>query len=405
MSDEIGGRPGPRGAAWLRAGALGAAALGVVALGGAAAWAGGRRPAAAAGPGGAAPVPVRVAEVTEAAGERGESYSGAVRARTQVELAFKVGGYVERLGGAGPRRPLQEGDRVRRGQVLAALRPGDYEARVAEGAARRAQAAAAARQAALDFERAGRLHAAQVVPQAELDGARNRLAGAEGAERAAAAGLSGASLQLVDTRLVAPFDGVVLRRWVEEGALVGPGAPGFTVADLDEVKVVFTVPDRTAVGLRPGQAVEVSTQAHPGRRWRGEISRLPLAADPRSRAFEVEARVGNADHALRVDMSATASPLAPGAGADGAAGAVGAAGAWVEVPLGAVVKPSGAPSFVVWRLAAGAGEAASCEAVEVKADLLRGDRARVQGALRAGDRVVVRGAAQLVSGAPVRVLP
>jgi multidrug efflux pump subunit AcrA (membrane-fusion protein) len=82
------------------------------------------------------PVPVKVAAVELNSAESGARYSATIIPRTEVELAFKVGGYVNALqqvrGVDGRMRDLQEGDRITVGAVLARVRQSDYQVKVKE---------------------------------------------------------------------------------------------------------------------------------------------------------------------------------------------------------------------------------------------------------------------------------
>src|SRR5262245_45729677 len=91
--------------------------------------------------------PVRVTAVSGSAAAGGVRYSASVTPNAQVNLIFKSGGYVEsitqRTGADGRVRPLEAGDKVSAGEVLAKVRESDYTDRVSQAAAQVAQAKAA----------------------------------------------------------------------------------------------------------------------------------------------------------------------------------------------------------------------------------------------------------------------
>src|SRR5437660_1728319 len=93
------------------------------------------------------PVPVKVAIVELHAANSGARYSATIIPRTQVELAFKVDGYVEALqkvrGVDGQLRDLQEGDAIVAGSVLARVRQSDYQIKVKEAESQASEAKAA----------------------------------------------------------------------------------------------------------------------------------------------------------------------------------------------------------------------------------------------------------------------
>jgi multidrug resistance efflux pump len=218
-------------------------------------------------------------------------YSANITPDTQVAASFRVGGYVEKLlqVQAGDRsRDVGEGDVVARGTVLAQLRQSDFAIKVNQAAAQEAQtrdawlaakaqlaeAEASAGQARLDFGRASRPFSSQSATKADLDAAkarndaaakvdaaRNQVQVVEAQRAAALESAKDAQLAQVDSALKAPLDGVILKKSIESGSLVGPGGVGFVLADTRYVKAVFGAPD-TAVGeLKLGQSLPVETEA------------------------------------------------------------------------------------------------------------------------------------------------
>src|SRR5262245_11722248 len=122
------------------------------------------------------PTPVRVEPVRVHSEMEGVRYSATIEPDELVVLSFKIGGYVDSLlrqrGADGMLRPVQQGDRVRRGTVLARLRTEDYEARSRQARAGQAEAAAGLAKAQADFDRAEALFAAKSLTRPEFDGAR-----------------------------------------------------------------------------------------------------------------------------------------------------------------------------------------------------------------------------------------
>src|SRR5918912_3217970 len=107
------------------------------------------------------PTAVKVALVEHATNAAGTHYSAQINPATRLDLSFKVGGYVDSVatvpGVDGKPRLLQEGDTVRAGMQLAAIRRTDYAQRLAEAQAALAQAKVGLDQATLDFDRTTKL--------------------------------------------------------------------------------------------------------------------------------------------------------------------------------------------------------------------------------------------------------
>lgn len=333
----------------------------------------------------APPLPVTVQVVSGGTGANGVRYSASIRPDVQVDVAFKVSGYVEDIAqvrGADNRmRNIQDGDYVRRGTVLARIRDREYRDAVA-------QAEAALTQAKADFDRVSQMFENKSASKADYDAAYAKY-------QANQAQHDQATQSLNDCSLRAPLDGYVLRRAVEVGTLVAPGAPGFSVGDLRAVKVVFGVPDVLVGTMKPGAPQNVAAEAVPGPPQRGRITRVAPSADPTSRVFEVEVTIPNPDSRLKPGMIASLEVT----------GAAAQTGAAVLVPLNAVVRPPGdANGYAVYVVEDGQGrQLARFRRVELGD--VSGNFIRVTAGLQGGERVIVRGATLAVDSQTVRIIP
>jgi len=326
--------------------------------------------------------PPTAVETVAAAAMRHESgvrYSATVKADAEATLAFRVSGYVERLA-------ADEGDFVRRGAVLAEIRTSDAREHLAQAAAGHAEARANLAQAKEDYDRARSLYDARSMTKPELDAAEARYAAAVARLSSAKSGVSEGKIGLADTRLVAPFDGVVIDRRVERGDLAGPSNAAFVVADIRRVKVELAVPDTTVGKLAMGQTVNVRTESRPGVTYPARITRIAPAADSRSRAFPVELTIDNVRGELKPGMVASleigGAPPAPA----------------LAVPLSAVVRgPRSHEGYAVFVVENGAAHARTVDLGDPVGNLVI-----VDGGLAAGEKVVVSGPALLVDGQKVR---
>jgi RND family efflux transporter MFP subunit len=330
---------------------------------------------------------VRVRPPRVAACSAAPRFSGNVQPLARVDLAFKRGGYVGDVHrvAARPGGLVDEGDRVKRGTVLARLRDADYRVKLEQARAQRIQASAAEAQANLDLERAKQMFAGGAMPKSTLDGAANKAEASSAQRRAAELQIQEAELALADCTLAAPLDAVVLKRVVEPGALVGPGSPGFILADTSSMKVTFGVPDVLLDQVEVGTRVEVNVEALGAAPVSGQVSRVAPAADPKTRLFEVEVLLPNADGRLRAGMIASLHVDA------------GPAEAHLAVPLAAVVRPPGkSEGFAVF---VAEGDVLGLRLIEPGE--LCGGAVEVRSGLKGSDRVVVEGAAQAFDGEKV----
>jgi len=344
------------------------------------------------------PVPVKVVTVERSAGSAGTRYSAAVLPAVQVDVAFKVTGYVEALaqvkGADGVMRPIQEGDVVSRGMVLARIRTEDYSQRVASAMASQADARAAEVVAEADHKRTAFLAEQHAVSGSELDNQRARKDSAIAHRLGAEAQLAEARTALRDCSLTSPIDGVVVKKRIEVGSFVAGGTVAFTVADTRRVKVVFAVPDVGVNSLRPGSPVSIRAEAVAST-FPGAVTRIDPSADARSRTFEVEATIPNPEGVLKAGM--VAAVALPGAAETGPVLPV--------LPLSSLVRAkSDARGFAVFQVEESGGQA-KVALRDVHLGQLVGDRVLVRDGLAVGDRVVTLGAGLLHDGDAVQVIP
>lgn len=198
---------------------------------------------------------------------------------------------------------VDDGTAVRKGAPL--VRLDDREIRLQIEEARSSVSREQVDLAKGDFERKERLFADGAVTRSALDQAKNRYLSLDSAYRTAEARIAQLRERAAKTRVNAPLNGVVAQMLVEPGEFVGPGAPLVVIEDMEEILVVVEVADRDVVRLRPLQVVEATSDAFPGRIFQGVVERVGAVANPVTRGFEVEARIGNPDGELRSGMITT----------------------------------------------------------------------------------------------------
>jgi HlyD family secretion protein len=143
-----------------------------------------------------------------------------------------------------------------------------------------------------------------------------RVAQAEAALSTAEAALKAIDIELGRSGITAPTGGVVLERMVHVGELAAPGAPLFTLADLDEVTLTVYVPEADLGVVALGQAVEVNVDAY-DTQFPGQVSHIASQAEftPKNvqtqeervhMVFAVKVRLDNPDHLLKPGMPADA---------------------------------------------------------------------------------------------------
>jgi multidrug efflux system membrane fusion protein len=322
---------------------------------------------------------VRTLTVGEQAVGWNIDYAGEVRSRTESRLSFRVGGKMMS-------RPVNVGDTVRAGQVLASLDPQDL--RLAQESARQGLEAARvnADQAAADFRRFKELKDQGFISAAELDRRESAWKSAQAQFEQARSQAEVQGNQARYSSLVADISGVVTAVEAEPGAVLAVGATVLRLAQDGPRDVVFAVPEQHASELR-------ALMGKPGvlqvRLWGAERVALPAsirevaaAADPATRTFTVKADLGNAP--VRLGQTATVSlavPPTPGV---------------FKLPLAAVFELQGKSN--VWLLDK---DSMTVRAQPIVVGGAEGNMVLIAGGLTAGQTVVSAGAHTLTPGQKV----
>jgi RND family efflux transporter MFP subunit len=399
-------------------------------------------------------VPVRVAAVELNAASTEARYSATIIPRTQVELAFKVGGYVDALrkvrGVDGKMRDIQEGDRISVGTVLARVRQSDYQVKfneaesqasearssidvskaqyeeavsgIASSKAQLVETEAAYVKAKLDFDRAENLFASHSMTKADYDSAKAQYdmtsakvaaarsqvqviqAKADSAKanidvvhaksKGAQAVVQEKQIPLHDTELKSPLNGLVLEKSIEKGTLVSSGDKAFVVADTSSVKAVFGVADIALAEMKLGSKLSVESESMPGKEFQGQITSVFPAADSKNRAFNVEVTIANPDYLLRPNMIVS---LRVGTKQDISPQPV--------VPLNAVIKSKSNANGYAVIIVTEEGGRLLARLRDVKLGESFGNAVAVAEGLKPGDRVIITGGTMVNDGDQVKVIP
>ncbi len=316
------------------------------------------------------PAIVRAAPVTDTVLARAIVATGTVAPADEAALGFKIGGVIARIA-------VDEGDEVRAGQTLASLDLREIDAALA-------RARSGATKAERDLERARRLYSDSVVALAELQDS-------ETAHEVAQADVETAAVNRRYAVIVAPANGVVLRRAAEPGENISAGATVLVVGSRGAAHghvLEIGLADRDAVSVRKGDPAVARFDALPGREFAGRVARIGAAADPVTGTYEVE---------IALDDAGTLA-----AGLVGRVEVRPARGAPARlVPMEAVLEADGAEA-TVYALTSD-GKRAQRRRVTIA--FMEDDRVAVAGGLEGASQVLTDGAAYLDDGAAVRVAP
>ena len=226
------------------------------------------------------PVPVSLVAAQTGDFQDQASAVGTLLAWESVDISASVSQIVTSIA-------FEDGQQVRKGDVLALLKQDAEQATLSELQA-----------TLLDAEREVRrlenLARKNQVAQTELDKARTR-------EDITRHQIEGVQARIADRTIVAPFDGVLGLRQVSEGALITPGQKFTTLDDISRMRLEFTLPARLLSFLSTGQEVRVRTPAIQ-REFSGVISAVGSRIDPVARSISARAEIDNSEQLLRPGM-------------------------------------------------------------------------------------------------------
>ena len=323
--------------------------------------------------------------------------SGYVVARRKAVVSAKIQGRLADL-------RVEEGDRVREGELIARLESNDYQAQVqrAQALLQRAEADLAENERLQ--RQAEELARQNIASRDQVDVAESRVRMAQAAMAQARAEIGFAQAQMQNTRILAPFTGTVVKKMAEVGESVAPIPPGVNLstssgaivalADLDTLEVEADVSESNVGKLGPEQPAEVTVEAFPDRRYRAVLRQIIPTADRTKATVQVKVTILEKDPQLRPEMSAKVQFEEPKAApAEGAPSAP-----VVTIPSDALARRDGKP--VVFEVVDGRAQMRSVVAagerqgrVVVKTGLLGTETlvARPPETLKHGDAVTVKG--------------
>jgi RND family efflux transporter MFP subunit len=252
---------------------------------------------------------VRVVPVRANDGMVAAKLPGSTEAFEAANISARISGYVEK-------RYVDIGDHVKEGQVLAEISARELDHQIAQAQATLALNHAALNQAQANREianvtwgRDSKLVDKGWVTKQQGDTERLSLQAQDAAVAVAEANIRAQQAQLevllqhkVYQRVVAPFDGVVTQRNIDNGSLVqadtAGGVPMFTLMHSDVIRIQLYVPQDQAFGLEKGVEAIVRVPELPGVDFRGTVARVASALQPGTRTLQTEIDVPNKDGAL-----------------------------------------------------------------------------------------------------------
>ena len=328
--------------------------------------------------------------------------SGYVVAQRKAAVASKGTGRLEILS-------VEEGSRVKKGQIIARLENADVQAAISQAQANvntaRAnlgQIEAEIKDAQLKDDRSRRLIQAKAIAQADYDTIEAKLqqlqagkAAALSQIKAAEAGLAAGQVALEYTLIRAPFDGVVLTKNADVGEVVAPfgssinaKAAVVTMADLGSLIVEADVSETNLEKVKKGQPCEIQLDALPGQRFPGQVHMIVPTADRTKATVLTKVKFLERDERVLPEMSAKVAFLSrPVSKTERPK---------VAIPPSALIEKDG--KTLVYRI-----EKDKVREVEVRKGSPLPEFMEITQGLKAGERIVLKPTRGLRDGAKIKI--
>lgn len=237
--------------------------------------------------------PVRTVSL-KGGGDGAKRYFGTVQGARRVDLSFRVSGPLKQV-------LVEKGASVKKGDLLAAIDPRDFQTQLKQAQGAQAQAQAQYNDASANFKRYDNLYKKQIVAASAHDAYKARLEVSRSALRSAEARTAAAKDALKDVELHAPFDGIIADRMVENFQDVTAKQPVIRLQDISTLDIVFGLPENDVL-LAPlpasadlkalvkdtqSYSMEARFDAVPSRAFPVRLKEFAAQADPSTNTYPV----------------------------------------------------------------------------------------------------------------------
>jgi len=294
--------------------------------------------------------------------------SGRLASKAELKLSFKIGGIIQRMF-------VEEGQVVKKGDLLAQLDLSEIKAQVQK-------ARSVYEKAQRDLQRVLQLYQDNAVT---LENYQDAQTGVD----IARSNLRVAEFNLRHARINAPSNGTVLKRFMETNELVGPGMPVFFFGSTEKDWVIRVgLTDRDVVLLSLGDRARIFFDAYPSDEFEAQVSEIAETADPRSGLFEIELTVHSSGQKLVSGFIAKVE-ITPATTRQ-----------FAVIPMDALVEGNGYSGFIF------VPDSARNRAVKkpVKIGFLFDESIAIESGLEQIGEVISAGSHYLVDGSPISII-
>lgn len=312
------------------------------------------------------PIPVKVQKLEKQDIARTLDYTANLQADEQVYYAPASTGRIEKI-------YVEVGDRIKKGQLLVTMDQTQLH-----------QAEVQLKNLEAEYNRAKMLNETQSISKQAYDAAVTQYEVAK----------SNVDFLKENTKMLAPFDGIVTGQYFENGELYTGAAFGgatkpsiIAIEKINPLKAYVNLSEQYFLSVKKGTKVELRSNLYPDRVFEGTVSIVYPTIDPASRTFTVEIKIPNKDEALRPGMYGTINF------------AIGTTET-VAAPAIAVLKLQGSNDRYVFLNKDGVAKRVSVvlgKRFEDQVELISND-------IKEGDELIVVGQGRLVDGSPLNII-
>lgn len=217
---------------------------------------------------------------------------GTLKAFEQVVVSSEIEGILRTAN-------VEEGMFVSKGTLLATVDDRDYASELKRVEFALKQAEATLVNAKAEYGRKEALYKEELVTKQQFDDVVTRLAVADAEVERSKAALAIAKERYAKTRILSPMPAYISEKKISQGEYVRNGTPLYTIVQIDPLKLLFTVSEKSIGQLKLGQDVQFRVDAYPDKEFTGKVSIIYPTLDERTRSLMVEARAANPQRLLK----------------------------------------------------------------------------------------------------------
>jgi len=332
------------------------------------------------------PKPIRAIKtitVSEQASGRVRDFSGVVEAADRSSISFEVAGNVQKV-------KVDVGDRITKGQVLAALDPEPYKLTVAEIKAELVKARDNVTKTEAEYNRQKRIFEQGAGAERRVEVSEFNYKAAKSAVNFQIARLNNVKRDLDRTVLRAPFEGAIANRYIDPFNEVARGQKCFDIFEFTGLEVAISIPEDVIEAIQMDQKGKIRFSVITDRTYNGRVTEISKVAGT-ANAFPIKLTIENPDRRLRPGMTARVTLMLGGDEGKGA----------YLVPLSAIAQRGDARRGFVFIYDS---QTSTVKKSQIEAGSVRGNDVVIEDGVKEGDIVAVAGVSFLEDGQKVKLM-